>query len=66
LRHRSYRDHESRTSAPVIAQNDENIKDPEGRCRKGKEVDRHYVLRVVLKKCPPALRRRFPMTHHVL
>ena len=50
----------------VVSQNQEHVQDLKPDRRHRKEVDRHHGLDVILKKSPPALRRRLPLAYDVL
>jgi len=50
----------------VVSQNQEHVKDLKPDCRRGKEVNRHHGLDMILKKDPPGLRRRLLLAYDVL
>ena len=51
---------------PIVTEHDEDVQDTEGHGRNREEVARGDVGNMIVEKCPPGLRRRFPSADHVL
>src|SRR5207245_297655 len=66
FRRRVLSDIEMHQPAPAVGQHHEHEQDPKGRGGYREEIQRDYVLRVILQKRTPRLRRRPPRPEHVL
>jgi len=57
---------EMQHSPAIMSKDEEDVQDAKGHGRYNEEVHRYDLPDMVLQKCPPSLRRRLPMLHHVL